>query len=193
MIGFIQKVLFDMIVDKGGKDALDEVKQLANVPMDRDFQINLAYPDNEWQRLLAATLQVLKITPDQVFDLYADYFCKDAIKRFPTWFKSCKNSYEFLLIQPTIHNCFATGLVDAKDRKAVNDKFIVEKFPNRITTHYRSCNQLCGLYKALARWVINYYKDEAIIDEKKCLKLGASECEIDIQWSILGSEHNETR
>jgi hypothetical protein len=189
MIGFIQKVLFDMITDIGGEKALSEIKQLAQVPADKTFQINLVYPDNEWQNLLSATLKVLNITQEQAFDSYADYFCKDATKRFPTWFKTCKNSFEFLLIQPTIHNCFATGIADEKDRKAVNDKFKVEKFTNKITTHYCSVNQLCGLYKSLAKWIIHYYKDEATITERECLKLGALECIIDIQWSKLTGEH----
>lgn len=174
-----------MIIKTKGEETLKKIKKLAQVPHDKNFQINLVYSDEEWQRLLKATLEILQLPVEQIFEVYADYFCKDAIKRFPTWFSMCKNSYEFLLIQPTIHNCFATGVVDTKDRKAINDKFTVEKFDNEITTHYHSPNNLCGLYKSLAKWVINYYRDEAVIQEKQCMQLGASECEINIQWSKL--------
>lgn len=182
MVGLIQKILFDMILDVGGEDKLAEIKKLANLPTDRAFQINLVYSDEEWQRLLTATLKVLNLTQEQAEDAYSEYFCKDAIKRFPVWFNSCKNSYEFLLIQPTIHNCFATGVADQKDRSAINDKFKVEKLPNEIITYYYSHNKLCGLYKSLARWIARYYKDEITIEETQCMKLGAPECEIHIQW-----------
>jgi hypothetical protein len=182
MVGLIQKILFDMILDIGGEEKLAEIKKLAKLPPDRSFQINLVYSDEEWQRLLDATLQVLNVTQEQAEDVYSDYFFKDVIKRFPAWFNSCKNSYEFLLIQPTIHNCFATGVSDPKDREIINDKFKVEKFPNKITTHYKSHNKLCSLYRALARGVIHYYKDEAIIEEVQCMKSGAPECIMHIQW-----------
>ncbi len=49
--------------------------------------------------------------------------------------------------------------------------------------HYRSPNQLCGLYTATARWIINHYGDDASIEETKCLKQGDSECEIRIRWA----------
>jgi len=187
MVGLIQKILFDMIIAVGGQKALTEVKRLAGVPEDREFQINLVYSDEEWQRLFAAALKVLNITKEQAYDVYAGYFGEDAAKRFPTWFQMSKNSYEFLLIQPVIHNCFATGVVDPQQRAAINDKFKVEKFPNKIITHYRSSNHHCGLYKALARWVIKYYKDEAIIEDKQCTDLGDSECEIHVNWNKLGN------
>lgn len=171
-----------MILKVAGEDKLEEIKKVAGLPPDRNFQINLVYSDEEWQRLLDAALKVLNLTQEQAEDIYADFFGTDALKRFPVWFNTCKNSYEFLLIQPTIHNCFATGVSNEKDRSGINDKFTVEKLPNKIITRYKSPNKLCGLYKSLAKWMINHYKDEATIEETQCMKSGASECEIHVQW-----------
>src|ERR1044071_7385552 len=178
MVGLIQKLFLDMIMQLGGEEKLAEVKKLAGVPLDKTFQINEVYSDEEWKRLLNAGLQVMNITEEQADEYYADFFGKDSVKRFPTWFEMSKNSYEFLLIQPTIHNCFATGVADQKTREAINDKFTVDKLPSKLVTHYRSHNGHGGLYKALARWVINCYHDEAVIDEKQCMKKGGKECEI---------------
>ena len=50
-------------------------------------------------------------------------------------------------------------------------------------TLWRAANQLCGLYTALARLIINHYGDDASIEEAKCLKQGDSECEIRIRWA----------
>lgn len=176
-----------MIKNVADENVLKEIMQTADVPVDKTFQINQVYSDEEWQRLFAATLKVLKITPEQAYDVYAEQFCKDALQRFPSWFQMSKNSYEFLLIQPTIHNCFATGVANKADRAAINDKFVVDKLPpNKIITHYRSANNHCGLYKSLAKWVINHYNDEAVIEEKQCKLTGSPECEIHVQWSKLG-------
>ncbi|OCH97687.1 hypothetical protein A8135_02280 [Legionella jamestowniensis] len=185
MIGLIQKILFTMIQDMRGDEGVKELKKLAQVPLDKTFQINNIYSDEEWQRLFLAAQNMLNLSQEEVEMQYANYFCKDVVQRFPTWFKMSKNSYAFLSIQPTIHNCFATSTADAESRQAVNEKFKLEQLPNQLITHYRSPNQLCGLYKALAQWVIAYYQDKASIEEKKCLKLGDNECEIHVKWTKL--------
>ncbi|WED41988.1 heme NO-binding domain-containing protein [Legionella cardiaca] len=187
MIGLIQKILLNMVHSIKGEEGVTQLKKLAQVPQDKNFQINNVYTDEEWQRLLTAALDLLQLNQEEIEALYADYFCNDVIVRFPTWFQMSKNSYEFLSIQPTIHNCFATGCADAVARQAVNEKFKLEQLPNKLITHYRSPNKLCGLYKALAQWVIHYYKDEANIEEKKCIKLGDDECEIHVNWTKLKS------
>jgi hypothetical protein len=56
-----------------------------------------------------------------------------------------RTSREFLERQPTIHNCFATGVRDSEARRAVTDKFRIEKLDQEIVTHYRSPNQLCSM------------------------------------------------
>ncbi|NNM58740.1 MAG: hypothetical protein HKM04_02890 [Legionellales bacterium] len=189
MVGLIQKLLCDMIQSMGGEETLNKIKMDAGIEPERVFHINQVYSDEEWQRLLASTLKILNVTEEQANDVYADYFAKDALKRFPNWFAMCDNSYEFLLIQPTIHNCFATAVTEADGElrkelcKGINDKFHVDKEPMKVVTHYRSPNQLCSLYTALARWMIAHYQDEATIEEKKCTKRGDDECEIVIQWT----------
>lgn len=125
MVSLIQKMLFDMIQNMAGEQTVIEVKRRARVPVDKQFQINTVYSDEEWQAILAAAVEVLNVTPEQVDEVYADYFYKDALKRFPTWFQMSKNSYEFLLIQPTIHNCFATSAVDQTSA----GKFMVHEEP----------------------------------------------------------------
>lgn len=187
MVGLIQKILIDMIKGVSDEKTLIEIKKLAGLPIDKEFQINLVYSDEEWHRLLKATHKILKVTPEQADVIYAEYFLKDALHRFPTWFDMSKNSYELLLIQPTIHNCFATGVANKESRDAINDKFRVEKLQDKIITHYKSPNGHCNLYKELAKSVINHYHDEATIDEKSCMKLGADECEIHIEWTKLGT------
>ena len=94
-----------------------------------------------------------------------------------------KSAREFLQRQPKIHNGFATGVRDQKAGQAINDKFEIEHIEDGITVHYRSPNQLCGLYMALARCLMKHYGDEAAIEETKCLKQGDSECEIRIRWA----------
>lgn len=186
MVGLIQKLLLQLIKQLKGEEGVLAVKKEAQIPIDQEYQINNVYSDEEWKRLFAATIKVLNVSEQEAEKLYADYFITDAIKRFPIWFNMCKNSYELLSIQPDIHNCFATSVVDKASKKSINDKFRVEQFPNHLITHYCSPNKQCSLYIQFAKQVFEHYKDEATIEEKKCALHGAAECEIHITWHKMG-------
>jgi len=183
MVGLIFKVLIELVKTVGGDDAVTKVKLKAQVPPDKDYKLNAAYDDAEWGRMVGATCAVLGLTAEQAEAAYADYFFKDALARWPMWFKMSKNSREFLLRQPAIHNSLAAGISEAAQRSAIADKFRIETTADGIVTHYRSGNGHCGLYKNLARCIVNHYGDEATIEERQCMKHGAAECEIHVRWT----------
>ena len=183
MIGLIHKILFDLVHSIGGDEAVNKVKLAALVPLETEYQLNAVYDDAEWRRLVGATCEVLGITPDQAEAAYADHFLKDALNRWPMWFRMSKNSRELLLRQPAIHNSLAAGVSEEAHRSAIADKFRIDTTADGIVTHYRSSNGHCGLYMALARCVVNHYGDEADIEERQCAKRGAEECEIHVRWT----------
>ena len=182
MVGLIQKILLDLVESSAGADAVLEVKRRADVPEDKTFRMDEAYDDAEWRRLFAATCEVLNVTQEQAEEAYADFFYKDSLKRWPMWFQMAKNAREFIELQPRIHNGFATGVRDPTAGQAINDKFQLEKRNGELVMHYRSDNQLCGLYKAMAKRINNHYGDSAAITETQCLKKGDPECELHICW-----------
>ena len=185
MVGLIQKILLDLVEERAGLEAVQEVKRAAGVPPDRIFRIGEVYSDTEWQNLLSGACRVLGTNEDELMESYADVFGRDALVRFSKWFVMSANSREFLERQITIHNVFASGVVDPNSRKAVVDKFRIETFDDKIVTHYRSPNKLCSMYKALARWMFNHYADDAVIEETKCMRRGDEECEIHVIWKNL--------
>jgi hypothetical protein len=95
----------------------------------------------------------------------------------------CKTSRQFLELQPEIHNTFAFGLQRPADREAVREKFQLEKLDDELVVHYRSPNQLCDMYKAIANHVFRHYGETATIEERKCMKRGDAECELSIRWT----------
>ena len=180
MVGLVHKILFDFLEETAGTEVVLEVKRRAGVEKDKAFRMDEVYDDAEWRRIFAATLDVLNLTQEQAEEAYADFFLKDGQTRWPMWFKMASNAREFLLRQPKIHNGFATSQQDAAVRSAIDDKFKVEERDGELVVHYRSPNQLCGLYMALARWIINHYGDNAVVEEACCAKNGALECEIHV-------------
>jgi hypothetical protein len=183
VVGLIQKILFDLIAASAGSAAVAEVRRRAQVPEDRRYRLDTVYPDDEWQRVLRATCEVLGKSQDEVEVIYADFFGRDALRRWPIWFETSANARQMLERQQTIHNTFATGVSDPAARRGIQDKFRLEKLDRELIAHYRSPNELCGLYKALARWVLDHYREEAQLEETRCTKRGDPECEIHIRWT----------
>lgn len=188
MIGLMQKILFDFVEESGGAQAVAEIKRRASVPERKRYRLDTVYPDDEWQRLFRAAGEVLSLSQDDLEAAFAEFFGVDAARRWPTWFRMSTSARQLLERQQTINNTFAAAMRDPKLRQNIEDKFRLDKLDHEIVTHYRSPNQLCGFYKALARWVLDRYEEDAAIDETRCLRRGDSECEIHIRWKKAETE-----
>ena len=183
MVGLIHKLLFELVKTKASADAVQEVRQRAGIPQGKTFRLDEAYPDDEWRRLFAAACDVLKVTPEEAEQAFGQLFYDYTLRQWPAWFEMSHTAREFLERQPRIHNGFATGVQNTDARWAINDKFQLEVCDSELVIHYRSPNQLCGLYRALARQIIDHFGETAKISETLCLKNGDRECEIHVLWA----------
>lgn len=59
-IGIIQNIIFELINDIAGKEAVVEVKILAGVASGNAIPIDTKYSDDEWQRIFSAACEILK-------------------------------------------------------------------------------------------------------------------------------------
>jgi len=182
MLGLIPKVLLKWVGSEYGEDAALEIRRRANCPAEPDFRINEIYADELWRNLVVTTSEVIDCTTESLEEGYARYFLKDAQERFPEWFKMSRSAREFLERHPAVHNNFADGIRDATERERIKDKFRIEKFHDKIVTHYRSTNRHCHLYISLAREVLKLYGEQASVEQPKCVKRGDEGCEIWISW-----------
>lgn len=165
MVGIIQKVLMDLVAEDGGPEAVAAVRTAAGVPEDRIFRLGVNYDDAECRRLFEAAAEHLGLEEEAFWERYADAFLRDALRRWPTWFAMSPTAQAFLARQPVIHNCFAAGLRDPHERRAVADKFLLEEnVPGELVLTYRSPNRLSALYVALARRVLAHYGEQAEIE-----------------------------
>ena len=177
MIGLIQKLLLDMVQDIGGAQAVQEVKRRTGLAPDFEYRLDTDYDNEEAQRLLDNACAVLGVDRDTAFGHYARHFLRDALERFPTFFRLSANARELLARQPAIHNMLASGLRDPDKRRRVNDKFALDNpADGPLVVHYRSPKAWCGLYFALAREVGHHYGEAVRIEVLQCRKRGDGEC-----------------
>lgn len=182
MVGLIHKMLLDMLIDDYGVATLETILKRAEITPSQDFRIDTSYSDSQFREILKITLEETGLDVDAFEKRFAAHFLQDALKRWPMWFQMSNTAKSFLERQPKIHNGFASSMSNDQDRDKINDKFRVDSDDHSITVHYVSPNQLCGLYKALALEILNYYHDQAIIEESTCQKRGDHECCIRVVW-----------
>jgi heme-NO-binding protein len=185
VLGLVPKLLIDLVTEAHGPQTMLEIKRRANCSDVSDFRINEVYEDETWRSLVGATTEVLGCSGEELEEMYAKYFLKDAQRRWPVWFQMSKTAREFLERHPAVHNNFADAVRDSTSRGQIKDKFRIEKLDDKIITHYRSPNRHCHLYVSLAREVLLLYGEEATIEEPKCVKRGDPECEIWITWPTI--------
>jgi hypothetical protein len=182
MVGLIHHIFLDWVKVRRGVEAVSEVKRRAGVPEEKVFRLSEVYDDEEFQRLLGAGGEVLGLSQSRFEDEFAAACFEDILERWPTFFRMSRDARELLERQPAIHNSFASGALSPTARRDITDKFRLERLENETVAHYSSVNRLCGFYMAIARRVVDYYENEATIEELQCMRKGDPECEIHIQW-----------
>lgn len=183
MIGIIQRILLDLLEETGGEALRHAVMDRADVPRDRNYRIDQNYPDDECLRLIHSAVTETGLSEDQINALYATAFLKEARNLFPQFFNMASSSEEFLLRQATIHGVIASGLKKPEERQVVKDKFSARRIePGFVEITYRSPNQLCGLFRALAHEVAGLYGESLTVDCADCMKRGDPACRFELRW-----------
>ncbi len=183
MVGLIHTVLFNMVDQLAGHEKTREIRSAAGVAPDAEFRIDENYDDAEFRKVLSTACEQLGLSQQQAEAAFAKAFYEDSKERWPTWFALSKNARDFLKRQPTIHNGFATGVSDPAARPIIRDKFRQEEREDRLIVHYRSPNQLCGVFVELAQQILAHYGETATIEHPHCLNRGDDACEIHVIWS----------
>lgn len=182
MLGLIPKLLFDMVKEIAGEDTLENIRKKSDLESGATFKIHENCPDSQWQKTFKATLEVLNLSQEQAEEAFADYFIKDAIKRWPMWFSMAKDSRDFLMRQPSIHQQLVINTHDKEYVEISNKKFDIEMTDNELVCIYNSVNHHCYLYKALAHKIVDHYNEKAEINIEQCKNDGHPHCQIRIRW-----------
>ena len=181
MVGVIHQLFFAFLEKNFGAPAVAEVKRRAGLTAGADFRMDAAYPDDEWRRLLGAAVELSGLDAEQAELAFARYCGEELSVRMAGFFKGCSTTREFLKLQPTIHNMMASSVQDAAAKRKITDKFRLEESNGETVTHYTSPNRHCTLYRGLAEWVAEYYRERIEIQEPRCQKRGDPECEIHVK------------
>jgi hypothetical protein len=182
MIGVIHQLFFAFVEKNFGSAAVAEVKRRAGLPAGHEYRMDSAYPDDEWRRILGAAVELSGLDAEKAELAFARYCGEELSVKMAGFFKGCTSTREFLKRQPSIHNMMASSVRDEVARQKIADKFRLEEVNGETVTRYASPNRHCTLYRGLAEWVAEYYKERIEVREPRCQKRGDPECEIRVKY-----------
>lgn len=186
MVGVIHQLFFEFIEKTFGAPTVAAVKSKAGVAEGQEYRMDAAYSDDEWRKIVGAAVELSGLDAEKAEIAFAR-FCGDALsQRMAGFFKASKNTREFLKQQPAIHNMMASSLRDAATKRKIADKFRLEDANGETVVHYVSPNRHCALYRGLAEWLAEYYREKIEIREPRCQKRGDPECEIRVKYLGVG-------
>jgi predicted hydrocarbon binding protein len=182
MVGVIHQLFFEFLEKTFDAATVAAVKKKAGVPEGQEYRMDTAYSDEEWRKIVGAALELSGLEAEKAEVAFAR-FCGDALsQRMAGFFKTSKSTREFLKQQPMIHNMMASSVGDAAAKRKINDKFRLEEVDGETVVHYVSPNRHCALYRGLAEWMAEYYRERIDISEARCQKRGDPECEIHVKY-----------
>ncbi|WP_299962452.1 heme NO-binding domain-containing protein [uncultured Roseobacter sp.] len=186
MIGIIEKVVVECLLEAGGDELRLDAFLKAGIPNDRVYRIDSHYPDEETQRLIAATLEVTGLSEDALFKLFSARFFEVIAQVFPKFIEMAESSEDLVRMQAKIHALMASGTRTPEGSSETEDKFTVEEqSDHHLIVRYRSHLQLCGLYIKLVEACAHRFGDEVVLEELTCRNRGDDACRIRVKWTAI--------
>ena len=182
MVGVIHQLFFEFVEKSFGAPAVAEVKRRAGLGAGQDYRMDAAYSDEELQRIVGAAVELSGLPAEQAEIAFARFCGEQLSVRMAGFFQTSKSARELLQRQPSIHTMMASSVQDPAAKKKILSKFRFEEVNGETITHYVSPNRHCTLYRGLAEWVSEYYRERIEIREPRCLKRGDPECEIHVKY-----------
>ncbi|MEO1689533.1 MAG: heme NO-binding domain-containing protein [Pseudomonadota bacterium] len=186
MIGIIEKVIVDCLLDIGGDELRLDVFLDAGIPPERVYRIDQHYPDAETARLIASALRCTGLAEPELFRRLSVSFFDVVEHVFPEFLRMCRTSEELVRRQAKIHALIAAGSRRPGESEKSTDKFAMESLgPHHVRVRYRSELQLDGFFETLVREAAARFGDEVEIPPYARGGGGADGSMITVKWTSI--------
>ncbi len=176
MMGVIMNYLLSFVEEVGGSDALEKLREKISLKREK-FDDNRIYPEEEFQKLLKATLEILRVDRETAEREFAHWIIKRLQEDVPEYFRRAKNAYELLKLDPLVHREWPA--MGGKPRAKIS---MIKCEPDEIIFRYESPNKLCTFMKTLIEDVLEIYNEKGEITEEECMKKGDHYCIIRVKF-----------
>ena len=155
MKGTIVKCLEELVRKNYGDDSWKAI--LADAGQgNKMFLASMDVPDSDAVMLLGSTSKILKISQEQAFEAFGNYWSTVyAPSLYPIYFQKAKGAREFLLGMHSVHETVTRTVKNATPPHFTYD----DSDPKKLVMTYSSPRGLVALMPGLVRGVGAYYKE----------------------------------
>lgn len=176
MIGVIPNILLELIKQHWGYDTVDRILDEAGIDH-AVYHSDVYYPDEEWERLFAKTLELIDMDREEFEWAFGRYSGEYFKRHLPNFIRDVTNAREQIARLPHLPSMVATP-----PHQTVNHRVRVEEFDDHSVIHYTSPNHMCTFQRSLVQWMADEYETPVEIDEVLCTKKGDQECQIHVRF-----------
>lgn len=175
MMGIINNLLLQFVEESAGAEARAQVLERAGMT-GQVFRSEVIYTEEEWQKLIGATLAHLGVDAVAGQKAFAAWCFPVLTRKFRPFFASARSAREFLEKVPTIHRDFPSS-----SQVGFVDKIMVRSSaPDRLVYAYQSPNNLVVLLVELGQALAAHYHEEVAIEPRQ---LGPGSWEVEFRFT----------
>ena len=179
MMGHICTLLVGMVERHHGDAGVSRVFQLSGVER-RQFRPEVIYPEEMFQALLKASIEVYGVDNATAQEAFSEYFMDMSPKMFPAIFKKAGGARALFEMVPLIHDQWPSAAHADKHQQKL---WVENSAEDRLVFKYNSPNRLCGVVRHVAERVLTYYDEEGEVNDLECMNSGAPACRIEVLFT----------
>ena len=179
MMGHVCTLLVGMVESHHGAAGVSRMFKLSGVEQ-RQFRPEVIYPEEMFQALLNAAMEVYGVDSTTAQEAFAEYYMDVSPKMFPAIFKKAGGARALLEMVPLIHDQWPSA---AHADKYQQKLWVESSAENRLVFKYISPNRLCGVLLHVAERVLTYYEEEGEVKELECMNSEAPACRVEVLFT----------
>lgn len=178
MMGHVMTLLIRFVEEQGGPQAV--ARAFEHAGLERvDYRFDTAYPEQDFARLLGASVATLGATSQQAELGFAEFFMRVSPELFPAMFRQSGNARTMLERIPHLHR----SIPAANSRGALLNKLSIERSdPDELVYRYDSPHRLCLFLRRSCELVLKHYGESGTVTERACVHTGAPACLVAVRF-----------
>ena len=181
MKGIIFNLLESLVIEKFGDEANEEIYAECNFLGDAPpFLGPVTYEDSDLLAIVDMLSEKVNLPVDDLLYKFGKYSFPILAEKFPNFLENIDSALEFLKNVNDIIHLEVRKLLDEAHPPVI---IIEETGADRASLHYISQRKLCRMLEGILEGVADHFKGKISYSHRQCMKDGASECILDIEFS----------
>ena len=179
MKGIVFNILEEMVIEKCGMAAWNELLETALPDEDGAFTAGKSYPDENLFALVHAASAKLETPAEQIISGFGEYMFGELAKRYPIFIEQAPDLKTFLLSVDQVIHTEVRKLYDDPNLPSFE---YTQLDSGALLMEYRSPRKLCILAEGLIRGAAHHYQTPITLSHPTCMHTGSDHCDLIVEF-----------